>query len=115
MAEFRSTETARSALAAAPPALIVQRKLPAFTNLITVSRAWSEQAVRWPHRRRADNFSPLRRAGWRRPGRKRNRRRRPSPAPAARSISWRRAITGGAVELWGLLRQHPVRRALRLG
>ena len=54
MAEFRSTETARSALAAAPPALIVQRKLPAFTNLITVSRAWSEQAVRWPHRRRAD-------------------------------------------------------------
>ena len=36
--------------------------LPALTNLITVSRArgWSEQGVRWPHRRRADSFSPLR-------------------------------------------------------
>ena len=43
-------------MAAASAALIVQQKLPALTNLITVSRArgWSEQGVRWPHRRRAD-------------------------------------------------------------
>jgi hypothetical protein len=101
--------------------LIVQRKLAAFTNLITVSRArgWSEQAVRWPHRRGADNFSPLRRAGWRRFDRPQH-RRRPGheidrAAGAGDVADFVFAIAGGAVELWGLLRPHPDRRALRLG
>ena len=53
-------------MAAAPPALIVQQKLPALTRFVTLTRArgWSQQGgVRWPHRRRADSIFVLTFAG----------------------------------------------------
>src|SRR5207249_11033707 len=64
--------------------------LAALTHLITVSRArgWSEQGVRWPHRRRADSFSPIR---WRGGGDRPHHRGRPA-----------------AAELGGDLRRKPV-------
>ncbi len=72
-------------------------------RLETTSREdGASRRVRWPHRRRADNFFASSRAGWRRIGdlvRRALRLHRRRPA---------------AVELGGLLRQHPVRRALRL-
>src|SRR5450759_2479814 len=81
-------------------ALIVHRKSPALTRLLTLyARARrTEQGVAMAHRRRADSFSPIR---WRGGGDRPHHRGRPGRPAAA--------------ELWGLLRQHPLRRSTEAG
>src|SRR5258706_41463 len=52
-------------MAARPPPVLRRPKLPALTRFFPLTRArgWSQQGVRWPHRRRADSNFVLTFAG----------------------------------------------------